>query len=295
MLKFIPSIVFAGLLASLVVATGQANAAIAPLSPAELKEQAEEIFTGKVLSIQEKDGQSTRFDDDTKFIDRTFTITIGVTEVLKSKSVVVASEVTVQAWQPLGNKQSSVIGFVGPQGHVPIPAKGDSVTVYTAKRDLNSGGKSPVYVPLLPNGIVIQKSQPKVSGAPARTTHDSHVGDSAEQTKMLQALSNASSFQFMATIALYREMLLNSWDEKTYRQFAYYHGVNQAALTDMAKTHENDKIWGPWFKEKLASQKSIYESLKPYIAKKRNGESMSPQAIAELTQIMRQATAKLGR
>ena len=60
MLKFIPSIVFAGLLASLVVATGQANAAIAPLSPAELKEQAEEIFTGKVLSIQEKDGMLTK-------------------------------------------------------------------------------------------------------------------------------------------------------------------------------------------------------------------------------------------
>ena len=93
MRKLLPQFLLATLLLPLAAAPSRATAAIAPLSPAQLQEQAEEIFTGKVLSITESEGQSTRFDDDTKFKDRTFTITMGVISVLKYKSVTVASQV----------------------------------------------------------------------------------------------------------------------------------------------------------------------------------------------------------
>jgi len=99
----------------------------------------------------------------------------------------------------------------------------------------------------------------------------------------------------MATIALYKEMLINAWNEKTYRQFSYYHGLNQTALSELSKTHKDDKVWGPWFKEKLSYQASVYAALQPYIAKKRRGEAMTPQDIAALTQIQREVTAKLGK
>ena len=302
MIKLIPQVVFAGLLFSLLVTPIRATAAIAPLSPAQLREQAEEIFTGKVLSITESEGQSTRFDDDTKFKDRTFTITMGVISVLKYKSVTVASQVKLQAWQPVGGKNDGLIGFVGPQGHVPIPKKGDIVTVYAAKRGStkapnasNKDSKLQIYVPLLPNGMVIQKDQPK-QGDPNGTTQPSpaqtNVGG---PISTLKTLSNSSSFQFMATIALYKEMLINAWNEKTYRQFSYYHGLNQTALSELSKTHKDDKIWGPWFKEKLSYQASVYAALQPYIAKKRKGEAMTAQDIAALTQINREVTAKLGK
>jgi hypothetical protein len=90
-------------------------------------------------------------------------------------------------------------------------------------------------------------------------------------------------------------MLLNSWDEKTYRQFSYYHGLNQTALSELSETHKNDKTWGPWFESRFSYQASVYEALQPYIAKKRKGELMSAQDIAGLTQIQREVTAKLGR
>ncbi len=288
-----PVLIFA-LLFFLLGARSAATAAIAPLSQTQLKEKAEDIFVGKVLSISDIAEPSKRFDKGTKFTDRTYTITIGVITVLKYKSVKVATEVTVKAWQPVGSEQTGLIGFVGPQGHVPIPKKGDIITVYTEKSETNKdadektdAGKTQVYIPLLPNGMVIQKEETKEETSAPGTQQDG--------TTTLQTLSNATSFQFMATVALYKEMLLNTWDEKTYRQFAYYHGLNQVTLSELATTNENHKIWGPWFKEKLAYQASVFKTLQTYIGKKRKGDPMTPQDIAELTRIQRETTAKLGR
>lgn len=302
MRKLLPQFLLATLLLPLAAAPSRATAAIAPLSPTQLKKEAEEIFTGKVLSITSSEGQSTRFDDATKFIDRTYTITMGVLSVQKYKSVKVGTQVKVQAWQPVGGKQPGLIGFVGPQGHVPIPKKGDVVTVYTATRDTkeethqnNQTPKTQSYVPLLPNGMDIQKQNGKQDGLRDTKLVPPNQSKTGEDSKNLQMLSNSTSFQFMATIALYKEMLLNSWDEKTYRQFSYYHGINQTALSRLAETHVKHKVWGPWFKEKVSYQSSVYEALQPYIAKKRKGEAMTAQDIADLTQIQREVTAKLGK
>jgi hypothetical protein len=301
MLKLIPRVLLSCLLLSLVAAPTQATAAIAPLSPAELKEKAEQIFVGKVLSITETEAQSTRFDDDTEFTDRTFTITMGVISVLRSKSVTVGAQVKVQAWQPVGGKRAGLIGFVGPQGHVPIPKKGDIVTVYTAKRNnkadtpADAATKPRFLVPLLPNGMVIEKEKRKKPTVQDTNQVPPSTTGQVNERKTLQLFSNASSYQFMATVALYKEMLMNDWDEKIYRQYAYYHGVNQSAVSELLKTYNTEKVWGPWFKEKSDYQASVYTALEPYINKKRKGQALSAQDIADLTQLQREVNAKLGR
>ena len=292
-------VLLVGLAVSCAGFANQGMAAIAPLSPSQLEDKAEEIFTGKVLSITEEDRPTTRLHAQSKFIDRTYTIAIGVISVHKFKSVTVASQVKVQAWKPVGGKQP---GLVGPQGHVPIPKKGDLVTVYTTRSEANNDSKSitqdnksQLYVPLLPNGIVIRKSTPTKVSSPKLSQSSPAETKVGGNSRTLQTLSKSSSFQFMATITLYREMLVHSWDEKLYRQFSYYHGLNQASLSELAKTYESDETWGPWFKERATYQASVYEALQPYIVKKRKGESMTAQDNAELTQIQREVTAKLGR
>ena len=301
MFKLIPPVLLSGLLLSLVAAPTHATAAIAPLSPTELKEEAEQIFVGKVLSVTETEAQSTRFDDDTKFTDRTFTITMGVISVLKSKSVTVGAQVKVQAWQPVAGKRAGLIGFVGPQGHVPIPKKGDIVTVYTAKPNhtdatpADAAKKPRFLVPLLPNGMVIEKQKPKKPTVLGTNQLPPSTDGQVTERKTLQMFSNASSYQFMATVALYKEMLMNDWDEKVYRQYAYYHGMNQSALSELLKTYNKDKVWGPWFKEKSDYQASVYKALEPYINKKRKGQALSTQDIADLTQLQREVNTKLGR
>jgi hypothetical protein len=279
-----------------------ALAALPPLSPTELKEKAGEIFTGKVLSVTSSEGPSKRFDSDQKFIDRTFIIRMGVLRVEKHESLMVGQEVKVRAWQPVGGQQGGLIGFVGPQGHVPIPKKGQIVTVYTAKakeKPEGTGDASPsagkpkvaVVTPLVPNGMVLQKANekkpdPKVIGQTSPT-------DGERQT--LELFSDASSYQFMATLALCREMLINKWDEKVFRQYAFYHEQNQLALQTLSKSHASDQAWGPRLKETAEYQKSVFESLDPFIATKRKGAVLTPQQVADLTQLQREVTAKLGR
>ena len=284
------------------VASQTCAGALPPLSPTELKKEAGEIFTGKVLSVTSSEGPSKRFDGDQKFIDRTFIIRMGVLSVQKYESLVVGQEVKVRAWQPVGGQQGGLIGFVGPQGHVPIPEKGQIVTVYTAKAKKNpeatgDTGRSPgkpkvaVVTPLVPNGMVIQKSKekmpdPEVSGQASPTD---------EERQTLELFSDASSYQFMATLALYKEMLINRWDEKVYRQYAYYLDKNQLALQNMSKSHANDTTWGPMLKENAEYQDSVFQSLQPFIAAKRKGAVLTPQQVADLTQLQREVTAKLGR
>ena len=56
-------------------------------------------------------------------------------------------KITIVAWQPA----LRIPPLPGLQGHESIPKKGDRVTVYL------EGKKEKAYVPILPNGIVIEK------------------------------------------------------------------------------------------------------------------------------------------
>ena len=194
---------------------------------------------------------------------------------------------------------------MGPQGNVPIPAKDDAITVYsTQPKERQRTETSPdsradaiVYVPLLPNGLVINKQNRGTPG-PATTTPPQPNSDDAidNQTRInLQRFSNASSYQFMATFALFKEMLENEWDEKLFRQFEFYERLNQQAVSSYQEQYQDDKTWGPWFRKKGTFQQENFKKLVPYIQKRRKGEALSPDDMGSLLQLQRQITAQLGK
>ena len=100
-----------------------------------------------------------------------------------------------------------------------------------------------------------------------------------------QIYSNASSSQSYATFELVRQLLENNWNEKLYQQFMYYEGTNWEGIERTQKQFVNDKVWGPWFKKKLAFQKKIYKELNPLVEKKRKGEDMSKEDLTLLSEI----------
>ena len=55
-----------------------------------------------------------------------FYITINVTEILKGKSVCREQKIDIRVWRP----SLRIPPITGPQGHYPIPVKGDRVRVY---------------------------------------------------------------------------------------------------------------------------------------------------------------------
>jgi hypothetical protein len=48
-------------------------------------------------------------------------------------------------------------------------------------------------------------------------------------------------------------------------------------------------------KENAEYQDSVFQSLQAFIAAKRKGAVLTPQQVADLTQLQREVTAKLGR
>ena len=71
---------------------------------------------------------------------------MSVNEVEKGKAVKTGDELIFEAWQP----STRLPLLPGPQGHQPIPAKGDQIKVY-----LLYNAKSKTYHPYMPNGIQI--------------------------------------------------------------------------------------------------------------------------------------------
>ena len=140
--RIVLAVIAAGLCSSLV------HAAKAPVSQAYLEKESVLIVTGEVTAVTSKDEKSKIETGFGWHTDRIFTITLKVGTVVKGDgSVKPGDEITVRAWRPVRR----VPAMPGLQGHVPIPAKGDAITVYVE----SIGGT--VHEPFLPNGIEVHE------------------------------------------------------------------------------------------------------------------------------------------
>ena len=123
-----------------------APAAVAPLPPEAMMEEATHVVEGKVIALSSKT-QKSRVERDLLIArDRIFKITVKVTDLEKGKGLEQGNELTFEAWQP----SIRFPPLPGPQGHQPVPAKGDLVKVYLLYNE-----KSKTYHPFMPNGISI--------------------------------------------------------------------------------------------------------------------------------------------
>ena len=120
-------------------------AAVAPLSPENLRKKATHILRGKVLEVKSR----TRLDG-LFWLDRVFTIRLRVTGVAKGKGVRKGDEIVVTAWRPA----LRIPPMPGPQGHSSVPKNGEVVTVHVGSREATS------FVPIMPNGIRIETPRP---------------------------------------------------------------------------------------------------------------------------------------
>ncbi|MAN37939.1 MAG: hypothetical protein CMI21_10050 [Opitutae bacterium] len=123
-----------------------APAAVAPLPPEAMMEEATHVVEGKVIALSSKT-QKSRVERDLLIArDRIFKITVKVTDLEKGKGLEQGNELTFEAWQP----SIRFPAMPGPQGRQPVPAKGDLVKVYLLYNE-----KSKTYHPFMPNGISI--------------------------------------------------------------------------------------------------------------------------------------------
>ena len=129
---------------------GLAPAAVAPMSPERLRITATHILKGKVLEVKAKTRGSKVERAVGIHLDRFFTIRLEVAEVSKGAGVKPGGEVVIVAWQPAVR----IPPVPGPQGHWPIPRKGQVVTIHVASRE----GAS--FAPIVPNGIRIEDPKP---------------------------------------------------------------------------------------------------------------------------------------
>ena len=123
-----------------------APAAVAPLPPEAMMEEATHVVQGKVVALSSKTQKSRVERDLLVARDRIFQITVKVTDLEKGKGLEQGNELTFEAWQP----STRFPPLPGPQGHQPVPDKGDLVKVYLLFNE-----KSKTYHPYMPNGIQI--------------------------------------------------------------------------------------------------------------------------------------------
>ena len=135
----------------LALAAFDASAAVAPHPPAEMMEEATHVVRGKVVALISKT-QKSKVERGLLFArDRIYKITIKVSAVDKGSGVNAGDEVLVEAWQP----STRFPAMPGPQGHQPVPDKGDIVKTY-----LLYDKKTKTYHPFMPNGIeILQKAK----------------------------------------------------------------------------------------------------------------------------------------
>ena len=127
---------------------GLATAAVAPMSPKELRIASTHILKGKVLEVKSRIEKSKSERAFGLHRDRVFTIRLQVTAVSKGKDVERGKKIIVSAWKPA----TRIPPVPGPQGHSPIPKKGQVVTIHVASKE----GAN--FVPIMPNGIRIEDS-----------------------------------------------------------------------------------------------------------------------------------------
>ena len=143
---------FAAFLAGLVALTAfDVSAAVAPHSKESMMEEATHVVRGKVVALSSKTQKSRRRSSRSDFLiarDRIFKITVEVIAVEKGKDVKEGDELSLEAWQP----STRFPPLPGPQGHQPVPNKGDLVKTY-----LFYDKNTKTYHPSMPNGISILK------------------------------------------------------------------------------------------------------------------------------------------
>ena len=140
---------FAFFLVGLVALTAfDASAAVAPHPPEEMMEEATHVVWGKVVVLSSKTQKSKVERGLLIARDRIFKITLKVTAVEKGKDIKEGDELSLEAWQP----STRFPPLPGPQGHQPVPNKGDLVKTY-----LLYDKKTRIYHPFMPNGIEIRR------------------------------------------------------------------------------------------------------------------------------------------
>ena len=136
----------------LALAAFDASAAVAPHPPEEMMEEATHVVRGEVVSLSSKT-QKSKVERGLLFArDRIYKITIKVSSVEKGSGVNAGDEVLVEAWSP----STRFPPMPGPQGHQPVPGKGDIVKTY-----LLYNKKIKTYHPFMPNGIEILQQAKK--------------------------------------------------------------------------------------------------------------------------------------
>ena len=132
----------------LALAAFDASAAVAPHPPEEMMEEATHVVRGEVVALT-SNTQKSKVERGLLFArDRIYKITIKVSSVEKGSGVNAGDEVLVEAWSP----STRFPPMPGPQGHQPVPGKGDLVKTY-----LLYNKKTKTYHPFMPNGIEILK------------------------------------------------------------------------------------------------------------------------------------------
>ena len=99
---------------------GLATAAVAPMSPEELRVTSTHILKGKVLEVRSRIAKSQVERAFGIHRDRVFTIMIQLTAVSKGEGVMRGENIVVTAWQPA----IRIPPIPGPQGHSLVPEKG---------------------------------------------------------------------------------------------------------------------------------------------------------------------------
>ena len=123
-----------------------ASAAVAPHSKESMMEEATHVVRGKVVALISKTQKSKVERGLLVARDRIFKITVKISALEKGKGVKEGDELTLEAWQP----STRFPPLPGPQGHQPVPDKGDLVKTY-----LLYNKKTKTYYPIMPNGIEI--------------------------------------------------------------------------------------------------------------------------------------------
>ena len=133
----------------LALAAFDASAAVAPYPPEVMMEEATHVVRGEVVALTSKTQKSKVERGLLIARDRIFKITLKVTAVEKGKDIKEGDELSLEAWQP----STRFPPLPGPQGHQPVPNKGDLVKAYLFYYDKNTK----TYHPFMPNGIEIRR------------------------------------------------------------------------------------------------------------------------------------------